>query len=196
MIASNGPGQRVDVDVPADYPMPDTMHLANGTYGFTIMSKYNLYSLTLGYNVFFDDLSSLKYCQNLNDLNYSQNANKTGNLSDLSELTGLKELYMYQTSVSGDISVLSNLILLTALWLYNNSHVSGTVESLVKGQSVAGRESGTFALRVAGTSCTFNSTTVQANTLTIAFSSTGATVSNGSTLLATYTKSNDTWVYE
>lgn len=78
--------------------------------------------------------------------------------------------------------------------------ITGKVESMVSGMSKLGRTSGTLQMDLRYNANTFHNLPVEDSTsgyLNVEFSATGATVKDASNnLLATYTKSSDTWSYE
>ena len=103
--------------------------------------------------------------------------------------------------ISGNINVFSRMTSIIEIGLYTQPGVSGSLESLVEGLCTNGKESGTIIIDLRGTKCTFNNGEINNNNFTnggkLVFSSTGSTVlKSNDTLLATYTKSNNTWIYE
>jgi hypothetical protein len=80
------------------------------------------------------------------------------------------------------------------------TNITGTVEALVAGMCTAGRTEGNLHCAAHNTAVTFHNAAVPSAGgiypgLQIAFTSTGATVSQGGVTLATYAKASGTWTY-
>lgn len=187
-------GTRTTFNVPAEYPQPNASHVANGDYDFTILARYDIKDITVGYNVKLKDESELKYLTNLIYYNSSSNERKKLELSDIENLTKLEKFYIYATSSHGNILSFSNLTKLDTMWIFGCPYINGTLESLVEAQCVL-RTSGTLAVRSdAATPCTFHSETL--GEVKVTFSNTGAIVYNNNNVqLAEYVKSTGTWTY-
>ena len=64
----------------------------------------------------------------------------TGSINGFNKLTNLKSLSLVNVKVTGDIVNLGNLVNLTNVGI-GNTNISGTIESFVKAQRSAGRNS-------------------------------------------------------
>ena len=131
----------------------------------------------------------------------TRNGNIIGTVSDLLRVFPniSSNLLVYYSKISGDISGFAATPSITNLGV-QGTNITGTVESLVAEMCAAGRVEGTLHCAAHNTAVTFHNAAVPsiggaAPGLQIAFTSTGATVSQDGVTLATYTKTSGTWTY-
>lgn len=96
------------------------------------------------------------------------------------------------SAYTGDVNVLSGYLKLTTLTINYSNGIEGEWKDFVRTQSRAGRESGRLTTFGDGNKTKIGGTHYS-GTIYIDYTSTGATITVGSTLIATYTKSSDTW---
>ena len=110
----------------------ENLYLSNGDYEISISDKYSieyLETFTSSETNKTLNIEDVKFSNSCTSIWLQNSTSVSGDISELSNLTALTSLFIGSTSVSGDISELSNLTALTSLFIGSTS-VSGDISEL------------------------------------------------------------------